>query len=123
MKIRKFMKQYEQQLLQQMDTLKTLDEAKRLQIRHQRMIAFMQHERFIHLIVTLFFALFTLITLGFALFYPCLSVFILLGLFSFLLIPYIGHYYFLENTIQRWYALSEQIARQIDSFSWHQPQK
>ena len=111
MKIRRFMKNYEQQLLKQLNAPLSPEEARRLQTRHQRLIARMQHERLIHLLITLFFALFTLITLCLVIFHPSLSVFVLLGLFLTLLIPYIFHYYFLENTVQRWYDLGDRIAK------------
>ena len=111
MKIRRYMKNYEQQLLKQLNAPLSPEEARRLQARHQRLIARMQHERLIHLLITLFFALFTLITLGLVILHPSLSVFVLLGLFLILLIPYIFHYYFLENTVQRWYDLSDRIAK------------
>ncbi len=111
MKIRRYMKNYEQQLRKQLNAPLSPEEARRLQARHQRLIARMQHERLIHLLITLFFALFTLITLCLVIFHPSLPVFALLGLFLILLIPYIFHYYFLENTVQRWYDLSERIAK------------
>jgi hypothetical protein len=76
---------------------------------HERVIGSIQHERLIHLMVTLSFGAFLLISVAVALVRPCLQMFLLIGLFFVLLVPYLFHYYFLENTVQRWYALTEEI--------------
>jgi cell division protein FtsW (lipid II flippase) len=88
------------------------DAARRDEIRrvHEVMIARMQHERLIHLIVTLFIALFALLSVGFAvlthwIFSFALSL-VLLGLVS----VYLVHYFRLENGVQRWYHLSDELA-------------
>ena len=67
-------------------------------------IGFFQHERFIHLIVTITFALLTVISLygGFLTDTP--SVYLLTLLLVVLLVPYIRHYYILENGVQKMYA-------------------
>jgi len=72
-------------------------------------IAFFQHERLVHLIVTVLFALIefaaaALTALSFtpAAFALCLAVLILL-------IPYVGHYYILENEVQKLYAQYDRI--------------
>ncbi len=70
-------------------------------------IVFFQHERLIHLLVTLFYAIFTI-------------AFLALGMISFIfaipffamiifLIFYIRHYFFLENAIQYLYILYDKI--------------
>lgn len=71
---------------------------------HLRQIAFMQHERFIHLIVTVLFALMMFISLGtYAtsgnIMFAVLAILILMPL-----IPYIMHYYFMENSVQKMYT-------------------
>jgi len=78
---------------------------------HQTMIARIQHERIIHLLVTTFvgivvsaFALLTMITrrLDFLIiFVPLLILFL----------GYLFHYRFLENTTQSWYLLEDQIKK------------
>jgi hypothetical protein len=66
-------------------------------------ISFYQHERLIHLIVTVLFAFLTILSL-FAEF--AFGGFLLLtAVFLVLLIPYIYHYYFLENSVQKLYKL------------------
>ncbi|MBN1127963.1 MAG: hypothetical protein JXA71_03195 [Chitinispirillaceae bacterium] len=76
---------------------------------HERMIGYIQHERLIHLIVTIGFGVFLLITMAIALVKPSLLVLLLMGLFLVLLVPYVIHYFFLENTVQRWYKVTDDI--------------
>ena len=72
-------------------------------------ILFFQHERLIHLLVTMLFALltfgslFTFLVTGFL---PVIALFVL---FLALLIPYIFHYYHLENGVQQLYELYDQL--------------
>lgn len=68
-------------------------------------IQFYQHERLIHLLVTLAFALFFLLSLFMALILKQLGILVLAGLFLVLLVPYIRHYYFLENSVQELYTI------------------
>lgn len=72
-------------------------------------IQFFQHERLIHLIVTVLFALLTVGTLFVCLFYPHPILFTLLALFLILLIPYIIHYYHLENGVQKLYTYYDKM--------------
>ena len=76
-------------------------------------IGFFQHERLIHLIVTVLFAILTVITL-----FTCLIVmqpvlFALELLFLVLLVPYIRHYYILENGTQKLYEYYDTIYGKI----------
>lgn len=73
-------------------------------------IGFFQHERLIHLIVTMTFALLTLMPViaGFA--WPGVIWFIMIGLFLALLIPYIRHYFILENGVQKLYGYYDRLA-------------
>ncbi len=73
-------------------------------------IGFYQHERLIHLIVTMSFGVFFLLSL---LLITINASFVILSvLFLVLLVPYIAHYYFLENSVQKlytyYYALTEK---------------
>jgi hypothetical protein len=71
--------------------------------RHLREIEFFMHERLIHLIVTVTFALLTLISLvAFAALESGMFL-ALTALFFVLLVPYIFHYYILENGVQKMY--------------------
>jgi hypothetical protein len=75
----------------------------------RRMIAQMQHERLVHLIVTVLFALLTVMSLGFLAANPSLQMSLLFMLFLILVIPYIEHYYFLENGVQKLYRYYDRI--------------
>ncbi len=75
-------------------------ERKKLLIR----IELYQHERLIHLLVTLAFALLFLISLGIYLTVGGIGLLMLTALLLILLVPYIQHYYFLENSVQKLYT-------------------
>ena len=70
-------------------------------------ISFFQHERLIHLIVTLFFSLFAInfMILG-VLSYYFLIIFAILLVF---VIFYIYHYYFLEKKVQYLYQIYDKL--------------
>ena len=78
---------------------------------HLRMIAWVQHERLVHLIVTVMVVLCELFTVDLVLLHPELGIvpaLIMLGL-AVLLGFYFWHYFFLENTVQRWYRIAEEL--------------
>ncbi len=81
-------------------------------------IGFMQHERLIHFLVTMLFAILFLIALGILLFKPSLGMILLTLLLLGLLIPYIAHYYFLENTVQKFYVLYNSLAAMEDDIQY-----
>ena len=74
-------------------------------------IQFWQHERLIHLLVTILFALLTMSVFIVLLFYRELSVLILLAALLALMIPYIRHYYILENGAQTLYTVYEELTK------------
>ncbi len=74
-------------------------------------IGFFQHERFIHLIVTMTFALMTVMTLmGICItgYMPLIALMVLLLI---LLVPYIRHYYILENGTQTLYRYYDSLEK------------
>ena len=78
---------------------------------HLRMIAWVQHERLVHLIVTVMVVLCELFMVDLVLLHPELGIvpaLIMLGL-AVLLGFYFWHYFFLENTVQRWYRIAEEL--------------
>ncbi len=81
---------------------------------HLRKIKFFQHERLVHLVVTLFFALFSII------FSFCISLdnlFILVTIiFYIILVFYIFHYYYLENTVQYMYKQHDKLIKIANHF-------
>ncbi len=68
-------------------------------------IGFFQHERLVHLIVTVVFAILTFLVFLSGLFLLNPLLYILMGALLLLLIPYIRHYYVLENGVQKLYVL------------------
>lgn len=74
-------------------------------------ISFFQHERLIHLIVTIAFALFALIfmVLGMLSSYFLIIFFILI----IFLIFYIIHYFFLENSVQYLYKIYDKMQNKL----------
>lgn len=84
---------------------------------HLEKLGWMQHERLVHLIVLVMTALAELFTVDLALLHPetnpmaavtmlCLTV---------LLAFYFAHYFFLENTVQHWYRLADEMREKLDS--------
>jgi len=74
-------------------------------------IQFFQHERFIHLIVTVTFAILTVMSvLGFVA-TAQIGLLVLTGMLLVLLVPYIRHYYILENGVQKLYQYYDNIVK------------
>ena len=71
---------------------------------HLIQIGFFQHERLIHWLVTMLFALLTFMAVGVYLITGAVYVLALIGILLVLLIPYIMHYYLLENETQKMYV-------------------
>ncbi|MPM16401.1 hypothetical protein SDC9_62780 [bioreactor metagenome] len=72
-------------------------------------ISFFQHERLIHLIVTVTFALLEMIATALTLIFFSPAVLALCLLILVLLVPYVMHYYLLENEVQKLYARYDRI--------------
>lgn len=70
---------------------------------HLIKITLYQHERLVHFLVTMLFSILFLITFLYSLNNISIGLIILDCLFSVLLIPYIIHYYKLENGVQYMY--------------------
>ena len=83
------------------DYIKSLDEeTEKIDINY---IIFFQHERLVHLIVTFFVGIaMVLFFVGFVI-SENLLVFIIFLLLLCLFVPYIFHYYYLENNVQKLY--------------------
>ncbi len=76
---------------------------------HLIQIGFFQHERLVHLIVTVTFAILTLISIVAAFMICNPALYVLTLLLVVLLIPYIMHYYTLENEVQKMYGQYDRI--------------
>lgn len=100
----------------------TNEERKGLAEYHALMVRNFQHERLIHLIVTLFFAfltvVFALITVWSLATFGMIIELLPLYLIAFILVVltgfYVRHYYFLENHTQGLYKYSEKLSGFFD---------
>ena len=70
-------------------------------------ITYFQHERLIHLLVTLFYAIFTFIFMALGLISKIFLIPFFIGIIF--LIFYIRHYFFLELSVQYIYTLYDKI--------------
>ena len=112
----KYLKEYMECITKQINELPLNSNEIALIIdKHRTMITFMQHERLIHFLVTMLVALLFFITLGILAvtekteFLPVAVL--LLGL----TVPYIKHYFFLENTVQKMYIIHDSLAAKKDA--------
>ncbi|MCR4610497.1 MAG: hypothetical protein K5644_01220 [Lachnospiraceae bacterium] len=82
---------------------------------HKEKIAIVQHERLVHLIVTFMVVILLLFLMGLSLLHTELGILpIILTLIVLILVGfYLYHYFFLENTLQRWYKMLD-LARKKD---------
>ena len=76
---------------------------------HLIQIGFFQHERLIHLIVTVTFALMEIIAIVATVVSGYVWLFALDFVLMVLLVPYIRHYYILENEVQKMYTQYDKI--------------
>jgi fatty acid desaturase len=77
-------------------------------------IGFFQHERIVHLLITLFFGFLFVFFVLFQLIFPnYYIVFVSTALFV-ILCFYIGHYFILENGVQKLYLLDREIIKRLE---------
>lgn len=99
-------------LLENPDKIKNLSELrKELLIQ----ISFFQHERLIHLIVTVLFAIATIISFLCMFFVQEWGLLVLAFAILVLLVPYIKHYYLLENGVQKLYTYYDKVQELVDN--------
>ena len=76
---------------------------------HRQQIDFMQHERLVHLLVMALTILVFLFSCAVLYILQSAAAAVLWILLLILSVFYIRHYYYLENTIQRWYRLANSL--------------
>jgi protein-S-isoprenylcysteine O-methyltransferase Ste14 len=108
-----YMKKHENHVKEMLE--KKLDEKELREILayHDKQIQWMQHERLVHLIVMLFVCLFTLLSFGLSIIRTSTPSIILSVLLLVLSVAYIIHYFRLENGVQKWYMISNQIKQRL----------
>lgn len=82
---------------------------------HKEKTRYFQHERFVHLFVMILFALCTVATFLIIVVTETVLLIPLAVLLLCLLIPYISHYYFLENNTQKLYKYYDVICEKLES--------
>lgn len=102
--IKQFCREHEAYVLSQDPSPELLEE-------HRRMIGWIQHERLVHLIVTVMVVFTELFVVDLALLHPELGVMpaVIMLCLAVLLGFYFYHYFFLENTLQRWYVIEAKL--------------
>ncbi len=89
--------------------------------KHLVQIGFFAHERLVHLIVTVLFALMTLATILYCNYTGSMIALVLTLALLVLLIPYIMHYYLLENSVQKMYVQYDIMMNKTkESFSYRE---
>ena len=106
-RITKYLK-YMDDLLERIELGEEMDLQKILK-NHMVQIGFFMHERLVHLIVTVLFAIGTFMTIFTYLIVNNIGLLLLALLLIVLLIPYIKHYYLLENGVQKMYKQYDKL--------------
>ena len=107
----KYLSAYSKDIKSQIKNIKNKEEAKEVLANHRAKIEFFQHERLIHLLVTLTFGIvFIVVTMAILIFQNWILA-ILDLLIVVLLVPYIFHYFNLENGVQNLYYLDQLIEK------------
>jgi protein-S-isoprenylcysteine O-methyltransferase Ste14 len=108
-----YMKKHENYVKDMLEKKLDEEKLKELLSDHDKQIQWMQHERLVHLIVMLFVFLFTLLSFGFTVIRTSTPSIILSGLLLILSVAYVIHYYRLENGVQKWYLISNEIKQRF----------
>ena len=86
--------------------------------KHLVQIGFFAHERFIHLVVTVLFALMTTMVFLYTFSNFSIPLLLLMILLLGLLIPYIKHYFLLENSVQDMYEQYDKMQEKVGKKSF-----
>lgn len=89
-----------------LETLKETKDIDSLRTYHLRQIAWLQHERFIHLCVLMMTTFIFLSSVVLVLFKEIIAINLLSVILGVLEVFYMLHYFRLENTTQRWYKIA-----------------
>ncbi|MBQ9898952.1 MAG: hypothetical protein IJM44_05800 [Ruminococcus sp.] len=106
-----YLKAYMKTVAERLEKCASRSELDVILAEHKDKIAFMQHERIVHFLVTFMFAVILVIFLAVMLFTDNLMILILVTMITVLEAFYIKHYYFLENTVQKMYKVYDEILK------------
>lgn len=104
-----YLKKYMKEIQRRLEEYADQTELEEIFLEHKDKIAFMQHERIVHFLVTMMFAIVLAIFVCAFLFTENPALFVLVVIIMVLLGFYIKHYYFLENTVQEMYKLYDEM--------------
>lgn len=108
--MKKYIKEQDHYIKKQMRSQKIDDEIFKY---HLRQIEWLQHERLIHLIVLCLSSIIFLGIVVLILFYESILLMILALILGILELFYLFHYFVLENTVQKWYDISNTITHEL----------
>lgn len=112
----KYLKDYIAYIEKKLEECSSPESADAIMAEHKDKIAFMQHERIVHFLVTMMFALILVLFIGIQLITENLMLMVLIIIILALLGAYIKHYYFLENTVQYMYKIYDKIIEKRRKF-------
>ncbi len=106
--------EFMEQKIQELDSKSELSEQDKQALsivkkEHVQQIQFFMHERQIHLFVMICVAILSMMTFLVLQIQFSLGLLILFAAFLVLLVPYITHYYLLENSVQKMYEQYDQL--------------
>lgn len=104
-------RKYIDELLKKLESGEAEGDIAHIKAEHLVQISFFQHERLIHLIVTVLFAVLEFMAFLFVLLTPNIGTILLVFAVLALLIPYIRHYYLLENEVQKMYVQYDRLEK------------
>ena len=104
-----YLKKYMEQIEQRIESCFDIESLNEILAEHKDKIAFMQHERIVHFLVTMMFSIVLSIFLCAFIFSENPALMLLVIIIMVLLGFYIKHYYFLENTVQKMYIVYDRI--------------
>ncbi|WP_143807033.1 hypothetical protein [Papillibacter cinnamivorans] len=106
--MKQFIRDHEEELRRGLENGEAPEKLMRL---HREKLAWLQHERLVHLLVTLTTLLvFLAVTVALVL-NPGFVQGLLFLAVAVILIFYLLHYFLLENSVQHWYRLSDELRR------------
>lgn len=112
-----YLKKYMDYIAHKLENCKSCTEIEEILAEHKDKIAFMQHERLVHFLVTMMFALILVVFMAVQFFTESLGLLILITIIIVLTAFYIKHYYFLENTVQKMYVIYDDILEKQRKFA------
>ncbi|MDD6060795.1 MAG: hypothetical protein PUB97_10545 [Ruminococcus sp.] len=112
-----YLKAYMKTVSQRLENCAEKSELDEILAEHKDKISFMQHERIVHFLVTMMFAIILVIFISVLLFTENIAILALVTIILVLLGFYIKHYYFLENTVQKMYVTYDDILKKYTSLA------